>query len=89
VRRISAFVFVGIGLTAFVSAANAADSPAVASCLAAAAKEGHDQTITLCTKALEAEPDNERVKEALRTARAAKVSGTDVSSPPPMGGKPQ
>ena len=88
-RRISAFVFAGIGLVALASGANAVDSPAAASCLAAAAKGDHDQAITLCTKALEAEPDNERVYQALQTARAAKESGTEVSSPPPTGDETQ
>ena len=85
-RRISAFIFAGIGLVALASGANAVDSPAAASCLAAAAKGDHDQTITFCTKALEAEPENEQVKQALQTARAAKESGIEVSSPPPPSG---
>ncbi len=85
-RRISAFVFSGIGLAALASAAYAVDSPAEA-CLAAAAKGDHDQAITLCTKAVKAEPDNDQVYQALQTARAAKESGTEVSSPPPTGGE--
>ena len=85
-RRISAFVFAGIGFVALASGANAVDSPAAASCLAAAAKGDNDQAITLCTKALEAEPENEQVKQALQTARAAKESGIEVSSPPPTSG---
>jgi hypothetical protein len=59
------------------------------SCLAAAAKADHDQTITLCSKALEAEPENEQVKQALQTARTAKKSGIEVSSPPPPSGVTQ
>ena len=86
-RRISAFVLSAIGLAALASAANAVDSPAAASCLAAATKADHDQTITLCTKAIQAEPDNYQVYQALQTARAAKESGTEVSSPPPTGGE--
>ncbi len=88
-RRISAFVFSAIGLAALASAANAVDSPAAASCLAAAAKGDHDQTITICTKAVQADPDNDQVYQALQTARAAKKSGTEVSSPPPLGGETQ
>ncbi len=86
-RRISAFISSGIGLAALASAATAADSPAEASCLAAAAKGDHDKTITLCTEALEAEPDNNRVYAALEAARAAKEAGTEVSSPPPTSGE--
>ena len=88
-RRIFAFVFAGIGIVALASGANAVDSPAAASCLAAAAKGDHDQTITFCTKALEAEPENEQVKQALQTARAAKKPGIEVSSPPPPSGVTQ
>jgi hypothetical protein len=88
-RRIFSFVLAGIGFVVLASGASAGDSPAAASCLAAAAKSDHDQTITLCTKALEAEPENEQVKQALQTAQAAKKSGVAVSSPPPPSGVTQ
>ncbi len=82
-RRISPFVLAGTGLVALASGANAVVSPAAASCLAAAAKGDHAQAVTLCAKALEAEPGNEQVTRALQPARAAKAAGIEVSSPPP------
>jgi hypothetical protein len=71
-------------------AKNAARTPYAPQCLAAANKGYTKQTIEICTKALNAEPENAAVKKALETAKAADAAAKTpaVGSAPPMGGKP-
>lgn len=79
-RSIRALLLAGVLSTGIALVASAGESKAVSDCLAAAAKGDHDETITLCSKAIEAEPENEKVRAALETARGA--ADRDVASPP-------
>jgi hypothetical protein len=88
-KIVRTFVLGGAMVGFFALAAGAAGTEAT-QCLAAANKGDTKQTIEICTKALNAEPDNAAVKKALETAKVADAAAKTpaVGSAPPMGGKP-
>ena len=88
-KIVRSFVLGGAAAGVFALAAAAA-GPEAAQCLAAAKKSDTKQTVEICTKALKAEPENEAVKKALETAKAADAAAATppVGSAPGMGDKP-